>query len=276
MKDLHSIEVIEREHVFQTGCNPLLIHASDLNYYVCKYLRGNTSADKLFLEYLAVSFLKIWEIPVPDYAFVKIRNEDLTPGLGISSINLNCPSFGSLYNREFKEIDKFLNQMSEYQGRRFSNPEEFLSIAFFDIWVCNDDRHTGNFNLFVHDQNGGLRFVAFDHEAIFNTNNLNRGIYALNENDSILTSHFLFQIISQKQLKSEKYLVDLRDKWYNCIKLCREGLPEILSKVPKEWHINLRQQNDLLLRYLFDEKWISDTYKIFLEILQISINRQIE
>lgn len=274
MKHLASIESIET--VYDTGCKPLLVHASDLNFYVCKYHHASGTAEKLFREYLAASFAKLWDIRVPDFAFVTVLPEHLPPELGVRAMNLHYPTFGSFHNREYKEVDKFLYSMSEYETGKFTNAEEFLTIGFFDLWLANDDRHSGNFNLFVTVEDDGFHFVVFDHEAIFNTGNLDKGLCTLTEEDSILSSPLVLKLLSRKQLADRNYLDSLKKKWYVAIEVCMQNVQTILQQVPNEWNINRNQKQKLLNQHLFNDAWFEECYHKFLELIQLNLNKSHE
>jgi hypothetical protein len=77
MNQLDSIEAVDT--VYETGCRPLLVQESDLNFYVCKYHTSGSSADKLFREYIAASFAKECGICVPENSAVTLYKEYLLP-----------------------------------------------------------------------------------------------------------------------------------------------------------------------------------------------------
>ena len=70
MKRLKSIQSIIKKYDTQ-GSSPVLIMANDLNQWVCKYRDVN----QLFNELLAYQFAKIWQINIPEGAFIEIDYE---------------------------------------------------------------------------------------------------------------------------------------------------------------------------------------------------------
>jgi len=87
INELHSITEIKPEHCYQTrGSRPVRALCNDLNYYVCKYHTSSGFPYHLFNEYLAACFLQIWQLPVPEFAFVKIKKEDKSLRVEIKDI----------------------------------------------------------------------------------------------------------------------------------------------------------------------------------------------
>jgi hypothetical protein len=102
MQTLSSIQTANRQ--YDTGERPVLIMCSDMHNYVCKYAGGGDTM-KLYCEYIAASFLKIWKLPVPDFAFVAINYDhvkqlDILPLMKIC----NLPSFNCESVIRFQEI----------------------------------------------------------------------------------------------------------------------------------------------------------------------------
>lgn len=60
---------------YQTaGKRPVKVICDDFNTYVAKHTNG-TGTKTLFYEYIASEFLKIWEVPTPEPAFIKVLPE---------------------------------------------------------------------------------------------------------------------------------------------------------------------------------------------------------
>lgn len=75
MTNLVSIEEVSKRYE-TSGSRPLLVHASDMDYYICKYPFHPGDA-KLLNEYLGYHFAKIWDIQIPDLGIVQLKPEHL-------------------------------------------------------------------------------------------------------------------------------------------------------------------------------------------------------
>lgn len=70
---LKSIKPIERQ--YSTGEEPVLVLCSDMNSYICKYMRSSTSVYKLVCELTGSLMAKAWNSGTPNIAFVRIKPE---------------------------------------------------------------------------------------------------------------------------------------------------------------------------------------------------------
>lgn len=70
---VNSIKAIE--HLYRTGEEPVLVLCSDMESYICKYMRSSSAAYKLVCEYIGTQMAKSWQIETPDVAFVRIKQE---------------------------------------------------------------------------------------------------------------------------------------------------------------------------------------------------------
>ena len=274
MATLTSIEAIEPEHIFDTNAKPVLVHCSDLNYYVCKYARGAGSASRLYREYVAASFLKLWNLPVPAFELVEIKKNHMPSHPFVSGANLSVPAFGSLRDPNNKEIDRFFFETTEHQRKRFKNKIELLDIAFFDIWLANEDRNENNFNLLYSSDDIENHFVPIDHEACFNTGNLDKGLCTLTFEESLLSTPLLTRFFSVSKLTEKSFIDNLRTRWYLCSKSCKKKVKNILKKVPSEWQIDTEKELGDLNKYLFTEEWFEECFKVYLEHLQLVSNKK--
>ncbi len=151
MDRLVSIQEVEKK--FETlGSRPLLVHASDLEFYVTKYpFYPNDS--KLLNEYLAFHFAKIWELPTPQMNLIDLKREHMPEkflGMQLSYHSIEKVLIGSQQLSGVIELkDKFSEGYRKNDLRRF-NKKLLLKIALFDIWLSNEDRNTGNLNLLVN------------------------------------------------------------------------------------------------------------------------------
>jgi hypothetical protein len=269
-ENLKSIEKVEI--IFATACKPVLVHANDFNFYVCKYNTSSLSANMLFRECMCSSFLKIWEFKIPDFDFVHLQNHHIPDAL--KNINTEMPCFGTLYNNEYREIDAFISGMSTKQKRRFINKQDVLKIALFDYWVSNEDRNHNNYNLMLQIVNEEYRILPIDGGSVFHTGNQDKENYTLSLDESILSSPLIFSLFKVKELCTPGLLEELREYYYFCIRSCKQSFEEIINKVPTSWLINKPKEVQNLERFLFKEDWINEVWETFTQHLQISINKK--
>lgn len=272
-KKLYSITPLVSENVRETMMKPILVFCSDLEYYYCKYKRSHYG-DELFNEYLGASFLKIWELGVPDFALVEIHQEHIPIGLhaDIQPFYFGAPCFGSKYSRSYSEVDLISHQLSDSQKRTFKRRNEILEIALFDLWVANEDRNVNNYNL-LFDVANENRILPIDHQFIFNSNSLRRGLSQLTETDSLIYTPFFTSLFGKRVLADENLLRGIEDKFYLCTQKCRSQLDRILAAVPKEWNLGLEEKRQMLETSIFSPQWIEECWKHFQEYISEAINR---
>ena len=183
VKQLHSISEIKPEDCFQTGgSRPVKVFCSDMEYYVCKYFQGTGPAYSLFKEFIASAFLKIWQLPVPAFAFIRIKEEHIVQ-TGYPKHWFEKPAAGSLYLGHCKEVDKFFIQLPSLPKDQIDTYGTFLRTGLFDIWVSNEDRNFNNTNL-LFDPAKRI-FIPIDHVQIFNGNNMDKKSDLITKEESI-------------------------------------------------------------------------------------------
>jgi hypothetical protein len=260
---LNSIQTAD--WIFETNTRPVLVMCEDRNDYVCKYHNYVGSANRLFCEYLAASFLKLWNLKIPDYAFVKINREHIPQEWEINSYYFDTTCFGLKYNRAYKDVTK-VNEAIRYRQRGlYSNKIDLLKIGLFDIWVANEDRNHNNYNLLI-DVGNERNFVPIDHEAIFNTQDFNNSIYQINEFESLICTTLVLNMFNN-QYFSMKVHTELEKYFYLCIENCREKIGEILDNVPPDWKID-RDGMLVKIEQIFTDDWIHESFNQFLSFLQ--------
>jgi hypothetical protein len=270
MQTLHSISPIN--HCYQTyGSKPVRILCNDLENYVCKYYTGGSGpAYNLFNEYLAASFLKLWNLPVPDFALVKISKSHME-GLGFPYHFFEMPCFGSRFMGDFKEVDKVFMGMPK---DRFKNPESvlaFIWIAMFDIWLCNEDRSHNNFNLLYNmDEN---HFIPIDHVNVFNGLNIDKQPYLISENESILNSPlFRLFFFGTLQPKAKEFRSEIEKTFKRHIALCNENLHQIFSDLPIEWKLDIPFIREKIT-FFFSEEWQTTSLNHFFDLFYHNYKR---
>jgi hypothetical protein len=258
---LYSITEIQKEHCYETrGSRPVRVLCNDINYYICKYSYGSGFPFQLFNEYLAGCFLKTWQLPVPDFAFVSIKKEHIKQ-TGYPYHYFEKPCFGSKYMGEYIEVDKFF--LSDHLNKKVSEAGVycFLKIALFDIWMCNEDRHFDNLNLLydiIHNQ-----FVPIDHAFCFNSANLDKELYLITDNESILNTPFLNRFFNRDlQHKSDEIRLQIIKEFDNDVNYCRQNLDKYLAGITPEWRPDIFYLKSRL-QFLFSDTWIKECRNLF-------------
>lgn len=262
MQQLTSIQTANRQ--YDTGEKPLLILCSDMHEYVCKHSHGSNGMS-LLCEYLAASFLRIWQLQVPDFAFVQVHYDHVKQ-FHIPKHYVAKPCFGSQYSVYYQELTQYtdnpdIKKHKEYMESRF----ELLKIALFDLWIANEDRHFNNMNLLVDMQNS-YHFVPIDHGAIFNTRTFDTKITLLTENES-LTDTSLFKNLLPRKEFSKELITKLKEYFYLCSLQCKQQFHEILSFVPPCWDIDRKVIETKLSDEVFTPEWEASVINTFLDYI---------
>ena len=81
------------EQQFRTVEEPVLVMCSDVNIYVCKYMRSFVAAYKLACEFIGARMPEAWQLDTPGIALVRIKSSHWA---GINqSHSFTAPSIGS-------------------------------------------------------------------------------------------------------------------------------------------------------------------------------------
>jgi len=264
-----SITIIKKENVFNTrGSYPVLVYCDDLSYYVVKYKR-NRKATNLFNEYIGASFLKLWDLAIPDFEFIDVKNEHVPLGLhsDISPHYFESTCFGSKFSRSYSDVSQILGESPQMWKEQFVHKNELLFIALFDIWTANEDRNINNANL-MYDLSDGNRFIPIDHQHIFNSSSSESKLSQLTSNDSILSYQPLRQLFKKNEIQKQELVVEIRDKYYFYIDECHQNLDKILEKIPEDWNINTNDYVKLLDSQIFNQEWVEDCWENFITLLR--------
>lgn len=269
--NLNSITEVKAEDKFDTrGSQPFKVFCSDMNYYICKYHKEFGFPSYLFNEFIAARFLQIWNLPVPQFAFLKINTDHIQLlDLPKHYFDKNC--FGSFFNGDCKEVDKFFLTMPFMQKIGIETKLDFLKIAMFDIWLCNEDRHFENFNLLFDIKTN--QFVPIDHSFCFNTSNLNKVPDLISENESILSSPLLSQLfVRTLQANFNEYRLRIITEFKRDVSLCHDELNNVLQQLPLDWNSDL----DFLrsrLEYYFSDNWLQECTNQFNTLFHLSLKQ---
>ena len=217
---------------------------------------------------LAGGFAKLWDLAVPDFCLVQVNPDHVEDHPILQRAFFSTFCFGSKYESSYAEIDEFYADMSSTGKRRFELKFEFLKIGLFDIWMANDDRNFNNYNLLI-DVGYGNWFVPIDHDAIFNTGNLDKGLALLTDDESLINTDLARKLFSVKELCKNFFLENTKNDYYLCIAKCKQQTSKILQEIPTEWGIDVAEYQNLLNKYLFNKKWVDKCFTHFQELIQI-------
>ncbi|MEI6091961.1 MAG: HipA family kinase [bacterium] len=267
MQTLQSIQTANFR--YDTGDKPVLLLCSDMQDYVCKYaLNGN--ARNLVCEYMAASFLKIWELPVPDFSFVEVNYEHVKH-LGLARQNFEKTCFGSKHSRHLLELTQFTDEpdLKKFPGIA-ANKLNLLKIVLFDIWIANEDRNLNNMNLLVDVQNN-CNLVPIDHGAVFNFRQFDGPMSVLTENDCLTDTDLMKHLYPKREFSRED-VNQLKEYFYLCNRNCKQNLHEILSFIPPDWTSDLKPVTEKIETELFTEQWEEKVITAFLEYIHSPFN----
>ena len=108
-------------------------------------------------EYLASCLLQRWQIPTPEIAFVWVKPEHIPERYQrtVKAHFLDKPCFGSKYYDQSIEVNQSLVALGNdaAEVRKIQNRLDLLRIGLFDLWLANDDRKQGNYNLRLNPTN---------------------------------------------------------------------------------------------------------------------------
>lgn len=248
------------EQQFRTGEEPVLVMCSDVNLYVCKYMRSSASAYKLACELVGARMAEAWQLDTPDIALVRIKSSHWA---GINrSHSLSAPSIGSRWLDGVVDITP-----STYAKvpATVGKLEQLMQIALFDFWIANEDRNANNANLMYDVVRS--RLVSIDYGCILNTASFDYPLSQLTTTDTILWSD-LFRHLAQGQEASTIQAIADRLKESFRENLQRAGMQVtlIVEEMPAEWNIPQSVVKEKLLQ-LFDERWTAEVWDNFMECL---------
>lgn len=225
---LYSAKRIEQQ--FHTGEEPVLVLCSDVNTYVCKYMRSSVAAYKLVCELIGARMAKVWHLNTPDVALVKIKPSHWD-GMNLSH-SLSAPSLGSRW------LDSVIDITPSTYAKvpvNESTLQQLIKISLFDFWMANEDRNANNANLMYDVVKG--QFVSIDYGCVFNTATFDYPLSQLTSTDTILWSD-LFAHLKQNQEKTSLLLLEqLKEEYGNCIQQCNSLKSEIVDEIPQEWNV---------------------------------------
>lgn len=262
IQTLYSAKRIEQQ--FHTGEEPVMVMCSDVNIYVCKYMRSSATAYKLACEFIGAKLAKAWDLTTPDVAIVKIRPAHWE-GINLSH-SLSAPSIG------FRWLDSVVDITPSTYAKVPATVDilsQLMKIALFDFWLANEDRNANNANLMfdvVREQ-----LVSIDYGCIFNTATFEYSLSQLTSTDTILWSDFFRHLLQSTDRQTVINIANrLKDDFYERIERCNYIEMEILSEIPQEWKVPAGTIRDKF-HQLFDKQWIAAVWENFEDCLNENI-----
>jgi hypothetical protein len=260
---LYSAKRIEQQ--FNTGEEPVLVMCSDVNTYLCKYMRSSATAYKLVCELVGSLMAKAWQLNTPDIALVKIKPSHWER-VNLSH-SLSAPSLGCRW------LDGVIDITPSTYAKVPASAEilyQLMKIALFDFWMANEDRNANNANLMydvVNDQ-----FVSIDYGCIFNTATFECTLSQLTSSDTILWSDVFAHLAQGIERYVFKQLTErLNKEYYSSLQQCGLVCIEVIENIPQEWNVPQTLIKDKI-NQLFDEKWLAGVWNNFIECFNENIN----
>ena len=255
---LESVKSIEKQ--FSTGEEPVLVLCSDMNAYVCKYMRSSTSAYKLVCEFIGSQMADAWQLGNPEWALVQIR-QDHWAGHTISH-SISAPAIGSKWLNNVIDVTPSTLGVIEQKAAIL---RQLLMIALFDFWVANEDRNANNANLLY--EIAGERLIPIDYGCIFNTATFDFPMSQLTSTDTILWSD-LFQHLKKSVTAAalNKMIGSLNVSFLSYVVRCSRQVKSLLHNIPARWNVPQDTIKNKV-QQLFDEAWITAVWNQFIECL---------
>lgn len=262
---LKSIQTAVRR--FETnGSKPILVTCSDLNDYVCKYNAQGGTPNRLLCEYIGAYMCRLWNIGIPDFAFVNVRSEHIDSEWAIPYRTWEQCCFGVKYNESYVEITR-ITTIDGALRKRFPSRHDLLYIALFDLWLSNEDRSEDNYNL-LHNIADSNKLVPIDHECIFNFCNISSAIVGIEIYDSIIASALFHKLFIRKDLEGD-VLTEIEKKFYFYTQKCEDEVEDMLSQIPLDWGVDVESLRQKFHKEIFSAKWKKETFDRFLSFIHL-------
>ena len=262
IQTLYSAKRIEQQ--FHTGEEPVLVMCSDVNIYVCKYMRSSATAYKLACELIEAKLAKAWRLTTPDIALVNIRPLHWE-GINVSH-SLSAPSIG------FRWLDGVVDITPSTHAKVPAKAEtlaQLMKIALFDFWVANEDRNANNANLMCDVASEQL--ISIDYGCIFNTATFDYPLSQLTSTDTILWSDLFRHLLQGTSRQMVLAIADrLKTDYDDCLHKCGFSSKEVFDEMPKEWKVPSEVLTEKL-HQLFDEHWTAAVWENYMSCLNENI-----
>ena len=255
---LNSIDVISKQ--YPTGEAPVLVMCSDMNLYICKYIRNSVSAQKLACELIGSKYATVWELNAPPISFVNIKSEHWSESYIHPKVMTTM--LGSKY---LTSVDYVLPSTFDKLVKTSAMLKHLLKIALFDFWVANEDRNENNSNL-LYDVITKT-FVPIDFGCILNHADFKSSMIQLTTTDTIINSS-LFKYLTKGNVSQtiKKHVTNLKGAYANYVSCCQMQIDDIVNNLPSDWNIPTSLVTNKLLQ-LFEPEWTEAVWCNFEECL---------
>lgn len=268
MPIFQSIEALDRANIIETQNRPIIVHASDLNFYYCKYHNYVGTAHRLFKEYLIACFLDCWQFNHAPFSLIEVRPEHIPVDLTIPRNRFDVACFGSQKLENVFDLNKVTEDILANSKNKKVLKADILKLAFFDIWTSNEDRHINNYNILYRLVEGQYVVYPIDHEACFNSQNFENGLFQITYEDSLIYSSFFAKLFKISDFSNKERIENLKDSFYLCTQNCRQNVNAYLQNIPAAWNVNLIAKEAELNQFLLNDDWFEECWHTFLEFLQ--------
>ncbi|MEJ7830220.1 MAG: HipA family kinase [Segetibacter sp.] len=268
MPILQSIEALDKGNIKETQNRPIMVHASDLNFYYCKYHGHVGAANKLFKEYIVAQFQQCWGFNHAPFCLMEVLPDHIPADLGIVRRSFDVPCFGLQAIEDAGDLNKVTEDVLTNSRKKRALKEDVLKLAFFDIWTCNEDWHTGNYNILYKLVDGSYVIYPIDHDACFNHGNFEHGLTEVTYQDNLIYSTFFAKLFKANELKNQERLENMKQTFYLCGQSCTQNVNNYLQDIPNGWNINIVQKEAQLNQYLLNDVWFETCWNTFLQFLE--------
>ena len=267
--ELHSLEVLQRHRIF-TGTQrvPVAVRANDLRYYVTK-VQATPQDYTVIREWLGAHFLKLWDLPVPDFAVINVQPQHVPVGFHprLTAYEFSRPAFGSLLLKDVDHVNATFAAATNYQVGLAHASDQLIRLALFDRWLSNDDRNFNNYNLLYRGSGPSAGFIPIDHEALFGHGEPSPPLSLQSANENLAYTPLFATFVSNRRLRA--YLTEEHqlNRFQTEVRACAEALPAVIDAMPASWRALCNTLTDDCRQTIFASDRLSLVWKDHLEQL---------
>lgn len=252
--ELKKVTLITKQYTTD-GHSPFLVLTEDFEQYVLKPPLDSNNKPSIVREFICSQLLKIWQIKTPPATTLCLSDELLTSDFvkRNKSLQQNTTFFGSFYEPNSIDLQKFFGASSKVGQRRIANIADLLDIALFDIWVENDDRKPSNNNIILKPVNKSFQILPIDNALTFASmsfESLNPEYVSFSDNDSILFSPLGLSAIGLAK-KNRDWVQLAQEKFYLCTLEAERSFQQICDYLPTDYGLS-SQEAGCLKSFLFN------------------------